>query len=106
MSHHPAYTLAGLTAVGGIIGYSRTRSTPSLIAGLSFGALYAVSGYLLKENKDYGVELASATSLLLLGAMGPRAARTRKPVPTLLSVVGLAGAGYYGKKWYEFNYGV
>ncbi|KAK9765222.1 hypothetical protein K7432_006620 [Basidiobolus ranarum] len=106
MSHHPATTLAGLCAVGGIMGYVKGRSMPSLIAGLSFGTLYGASAYLLKENRDYGQELAAATSILLTGAMIPRAVSTRKPIPLALGAIGLLGAGYYSKKCYESRYGV
>ncbi|KAJ3163109.1 hypothetical protein HDU86_002278 [Geranomyces michiganensis] len=106
MSHHPAFTFAGLCAAGGAIGYARTRSRPSLIAGLAFGALYSLSGYLIQTNGDYGVELAAATSTLLLAAMGPRAMRTRKPVPILLATLGVSGMGYYGRKAWETYNGV
>ncbi|KAK9767178.1 hypothetical protein K7432_003208 [Basidiobolus ranarum] len=106
MSHHTAATLAGLCAIGGIFGYIKGRSMPSLIAGLSFGTLYGVSTYLLKENREYGAELAAATSALLSGAMLPRGIRTRKPLPLALGTIGLLGTGYYSKKCYESRYGV
>jgi hypothetical protein len=35
----PAFILAALTASGGIVGYARTRSKPSIIAGVSVGLL-------------------------------------------------------------------
>ncbi|KAI8913984.1 transmembrane proteins 14C-domain-containing protein [Powellomyces hirtus] len=106
MSHHPAYTFAGLCAVGGVMGYTRTKSRPSLFAGLAFGALYSLSGYLIQTNGEYGVELATATSTLLLAAMAPRALRTRKPIPIMLATLGTIGAGFYGKKAWEFYNGV
>ncbi|KAJ3317203.1 hypothetical protein HDV06_001847 [Boothiomyces sp. JEL0866] len=92
--------------LGGIAGFARAKSRPSLIAGLAFGTLYATSGYLLDKNKDYGVELAAGTSVLLLGAMAPRAIRTRKIPPITLAVVGLIGTAYYGKKLQEQIQGV
>ncbi|TPX65465.1 hypothetical protein SpCBS45565_g05121 [Spizellomyces sp. 'palustris'] len=104
MSHHPAYTLGGVCALGGYIGYQRTRSRPSLIAGLAFGALYTLSGYLIQNNLNYGIELATGTSALLLAAMGRRALKTRKPVPSVLAVLGVVGSGYYGRKlWEQIN---
>ncbi|ORY01919.1 hypothetical protein K493DRAFT_312213 [Basidiobolus meristosporus CBS 931.73] len=106
MSHHPATSLAGLCAIGGVMGYVKGRSMPSLIAGISFGTLYGVSSYLLKENRDYGEELAAATSVVLTGAMLPRGFRTKKPVPLALGAIGLLSAGYYSKKCYESRYGV
>jgi uncharacterized membrane protein (UPF0136 family) len=33
-------TMAALCGAGGLFGYTRTRSVPSLVAGLGVGALY------------------------------------------------------------------
>ena len=52
-----------------------------LVAGIVFGSLYGYSGYLIKENKEFGVEGALGTSAVLLSAMIPRAIKTRAPVP-------------------------
>ncbi|KAJ2802141.1 hypothetical protein FBU31_000293 [Coemansia sp. 'formosensis'] len=106
MAQHPAYTMAGLCAVGGAIGYAKGRSVPSLVAGASIGALYFYAGQRIKNNEDYGHELAFAASSLLLFAMGPKALRTRAPVPTTMSVLGTGAAAYYAKKTYESHYGV
>lgn len=46
-SSHLAFTLAALCGVGGLAGYVKTRSTPSLIAGLGIGGMYAYGGYLI-----------------------------------------------------------
>ncbi|KAL7748769.1 hypothetical protein RI367_005924 [Sorochytrium milnesiophthora] len=106
MSHHTAYTMSGLCAVGGVMGYMKRGSRPSLVAGLGIGALYGLSGYLLQQNADYGTELALATSAVLTTAMGSRAMRTRQPVPAAVATAGLLTAVYYGRKWYEYTYGV
>ncbi|KAL0934668.1 uncharacterized protein CTRU02_211467 [Colletotrichum truncatum] len=108
MAHHPSFTLAGLLAVGGTAGFLKTQSKPSLIAGLGLGAAYAYSGYLLKENKDYGAELALGNSIVLLGAGASRAIRTggRAPIPLALTVTGALATFYYQKKYREFTYGV
>ncbi|KAI9338658.1 hypothetical protein DFJ73DRAFT_581683 [Zopfochytrium polystomum] len=53
-------------AVGGTMGYVKGKSVPSLVAGLTFAGLYTYSGYLIKNNADYGVEFATGTSVLLL----------------------------------------
>lgn len=67
-----------------------------------------LAGYLIKENKDYGTELALGNSVLLLGSAVPRIMKTsgRAPVPIGLGVVGLLATYYYGKKVSEFRYGV
>ncbi|KAJ3345678.1 mitochondrial glycerol-3-phosphate dehydrogenase, partial [Kappamyces sp. JEL0680] len=70
------------------------------------GTAYAASGYLIQNNKNNGVELATATSGLLFGAMAPRALRLRAPAPIVLATAGLIGTAYYGKKLYEQEYGV
>lgn len=113
-------------SVGGTAGYLRTRSTPSLIAGLVLGASYGYSGrlfstitlqlimtnnaagYLIKENKDYGTELALGNSVVLLGSAIPRIIKTggRAPVPIALGATGLLATYYYQKKVREFRYGV
>ncbi|KAJ3117981.1 hypothetical protein HK100_000703 [Physocladia obscura] len=106
MADHLANTLAAVCGVGGIVGYAKGKSVPSLVAGIGFGALYATSGYLIKKNADYGVELALGSSLVLVGATGPRALRTRKNVPVLMATLGFLGSGYYAKKLYQNYYGV
>ncbi|KAF5501916.1 TMEM14 protein-like protein [Colletotrichum aenigma] len=108
MAHHPSFTLAGLLAVGGTAGFLKTQSKPSLIAGLGLGAAYACSGYLLKENKDYGAELALGNSIVLLGAGASRAIKTggKAPIPLALTFAGAAATFYYQKKYREFKFGV
>lgn len=96
MSQHPAFTMAGLCAVGGSIGFARTRSVPSLVAGLTVGALYAYGGYRIQEGQDYGYEICTAASVVLLGSSLPRA--RKGPVPLALSVASSASGVYYGKK--------
>ncbi|KAK6342686.1 hypothetical protein TWF718_008079 [Orbilia javanica] len=100
---HPAFTLAALCSFGGAMGFARTGSIPSLVAGVGIGAMYGYSGYLLKKNANYGIELAILASLVLGGAMIPRAIKTRKPLPIAMSVLAITGGAYYIKKYREFN---
>ncbi|RKP03540.1 hypothetical protein CXG81DRAFT_23801 [Caulochytrium protostelioides] len=98
MSQHPAYTIGGLAALGGTIGYLRRGSRPSLIAGWTLGSLFVLSGYLIQTNGNYGFELATASSALMLAAMAPRAMKSLAPVPLGLMTLGLASSVYYGRK--------
>ena len=103
MSHHPAYSAAAIVAIGGSIGYIKSKSKPSLIAGLGFSLLFFGSGYLLQHNRDYGIESAIATSSLLTLSMLPKALKSKKPVPIALSALGVSSLVYYVKKFYEFK---
>lgn len=100
---HPAFTLSALCSIGGVMGYMRKGSLPSLIGGVAVGSLFGFAGYLLKENANGGLETALVASTLLLGAGLPRAIKLRKPVPMGISVLALVSLGYYGKKWSDFN---
>lgn len=66
------------------------------------------TGYLIKENRDYGTELALGNSILLLGSAAPRIVKTggRAPVPLALGATGALATWYYYKKFSEFRYGV
>ncbi|KAL1606862.1 hypothetical protein SLS60_004271 [Paraconiothyrium brasiliense] len=94
MAEHPSFTLAGLRHFPWKD--SRTDLTEN------------VPGYLIKENKDYGTELALANSVVLLGSAIPRIIKTggRAPVPLALGATGLLASYYYQKKVREFRYGV
>lgn len=101
---HPSYTLSGLCAIGGIMGYVRKGSMPSLIAGTTFSILYGTAGYLLKQNQDWGLELAlGSSSVLLLAGLGRSIpTKFKKPVPLVLLGLGGLSTLYYGKKYNEF----
>ena len=60
----------------------------------------------MKNNKDFGVELAFGTSATLFGAIVPRAIKTKLPTPLALMAVGGIGTLYYGRKLYQQHYGV
>jgi uncharacterized membrane protein (UPF0136 family) len=82
---------AVLLAVGGVIGYTKAGSTPSLIAGLA-SAVGAILALLLSlQNRTFGMGLACLLAILLFVFFGYRyAAKTRKFMPAgLLSMVSL-----------------
>ena len=82
-----------LTVAGGIIGYVKAGSVPSIIAGAITGVLLLIAAFLLPENRLWGLGLALITSLLLAGQFVPKFIRTGKVMPagmmSILSVIGI-----------------
>ncbi|KAG8703601.1 hypothetical protein FRC08_002744 [Ceratobasidium sp. 394] len=101
MSAHPALTMALLCSVGGITGFVRTKSIPSLVAGVGVGAMYAYAGSQIRNGGPYGYETALAASVILFLSSVPRA--RKGPVPLTLAITGAAAAVYYGKVIYDFR---
>ncbi|KAH8675403.1 transmembrane proteins 14C-domain-containing protein [Xylariales sp. PMI_506] len=91
-----AYVLGSLTAGGGTIGYLRTGSVPSIAAGWTVGILYGLGGFRVQNGEPYGVELALLASAILGGSSIPRALRSKKPVPSVLSLISLFGLFIFG----------
>ncbi|RVX67624.1 hypothetical protein B0A52_08153 [Exophiala mesophila] len=93
----PAYILSALTSIGGVTGYVRTGSIPSIAAGLTVGALYGLGGLRISKKQSYGVELALLASIVLAGSSIPRAIKTGKPLPAGLGVLAVTGLVIYGR---------
>ncbi|KAL9539998.1 hypothetical protein MBANPS3_009945 [Mucor bainieri] len=102
MSQHPSYAMAALCTAGGIAGYARSRSIPSLVAGVGVGAMYGVAGYLIKENRYYGHETGVAASVIMASSMVPKAIKTGKPFSVTLAVCSVVTGAYYTKKVIEY----
>lgn len=94
-----AFLLAALTAGGGLTGYIRTGSVPSVAAGMTVGALYGLGGLRLRNRQSYGLEMALLASLVLAASSVPRAIKTQKPLPIGLSVVAAFGLYRFGTIW-------
>ena len=67
-----------LTIVGGVIGYVKAGSVPSIIAGAITGILLLIAGYILPEHRAAGLVTAFVVSLLLAGQFVPKLIRTGK----------------------------
>src|SRR2546422_138183 len=82
-----------LTIAGGVIGYVKAGSIPSIIAGAITGVLLLTAAFLLPEYRVAGLAIAFITSLLLAGQFIPKFMRTGKAMPagmmSILSVIGL-----------------
>ena len=95
------YTL--LMAGGGIAGFAKTKSVPSLAAGLLCGGLAAVGSYLIARNPVAGTAVGLVASLLAVGGMLPRFLKSHAIWPAgvvtfasilvlLIAIVTLVGA--------------
>ncbi|XP_051125090.1 protein FATTY ACID EXPORT 5-like [Andrographis paniculata] len=76
-----------LLVCGGLIGYARKRSTPSLIGGLATGLLLLLAAYLSlqaynKQTNSYiALILQTVIAAILTWIMGNRYFQTRKIMP-------------------------
>ncbi len=93
-----AYVIATISTIGGAIGYTKSGSTASLIAGSVFGILFGTAGYLVNERNLLGSKLATVASAVLIAAMFKKALNF-KPVPVLMTILGIVGLFVYGQKW-------
>ena len=82
-----------LTIAGGIIGYVKAGSAPSIIAGSITGILLVIAAWLLPEHRAAGLATALIVSLLLAAQFVPKFIRTGKVMPagmmSILSVIGI-----------------
>jgi uncharacterized membrane protein (UPF0136 family) len=82
-----------LTIAGGIMGYAKAGSTPSLIAGSISGILLLVAAFLLPGSPLAGIVLGGIVSLALIGYFLPKFLKTGAIMPagmmSLLSIIGV-----------------
>ncbi|XP_053716896.1 transmembrane protein 14C [Synchiropus splendidus] len=81
------YGYAALIASGGVFGYVKAGSVPSLAAGLLFGSAAGFGAYQV-SNDPANIWVSLATSGALTGVMGKRFYASRKFMPAGL----MAGA--------------
>ncbi len=103
-SAHLSFTMAGLVGAGGVAGFAKARSVPSLAAGLGCAAVFAASGVLINQGRNtQGHMLALGTSAGLAAAMGPRALKSGKFMPAgMVAALGLVSGLYHAKKTVEW----
>uniref|UniRef100_A0A3Q2W8N5 Transmembrane protein 14C n=1 Tax=Haplochromis burtoni TaxID=8153 RepID=A0A3Q2W8N5_HAPBU len=84
------YGYATLVASGGVIGYVKAGSVPSLAAGLLFGGFAGFGAYQV-SNDPKNVWVSLAASGALTGIMGKRFYGSRKFMPAGLMAVARLG---------------
>ena len=95
-SAHLAFTMGALMAGGGLAGYVKAKSVPSLAGGVGSAALFIAAGMLIHRGDDLqGHQLALGTSALLATGMGFRAVSSGKFMPAgMIAALGAASAAY------------
>ena len=87
------FIFGALTIIGGIIGYVKAGSLPSIIAGAVTGVLLLIAGSLLSSHRLIGLATAFVVSVLLAAQFVPKFIRTGKLMPaglmSILSVIGI-----------------
>ena len=73
--------------VGGLIGWLKARSTPSLLSGLVFGVLLWLCGLGMWQGQRFGLTVAGVLALVLALVMGTRFVKTKKFMPSGLVAV-------------------
>jgi len=95
------YAFGGLVAMGGIMGYVKKRSIPSLAAGVTFGGLIAFGAYDASENPE-SPYVGLVVNGVLGGLMGARALKTKSMMPGgLISLLSLGMVAKYSSAIYE-----
>uniref|UniRef100_H9GQ24 Transmembrane protein 14C n=1 Tax=Anolis carolinensis TaxID=28377 RepID=H9GQ24_ANOCA len=95
------YGYAALVASGGIVGYAKAGSVPSLAAGLLFGGLAGLGAYQQSQDPK-NVWLSLIASGTLTGVMGMRFYNSRKFMPAgLIAGASLLMVGKLGLQMME-----
>ena len=84
-SSHIDFSLAVLTAAGGIAAFVRKKSVPSLLGGVGIGAAFAVSGYIINvgDGGHLGVTDEGWGGWMHRGAPTPTPMLTTPTTPTM-----------------------
>jgi uncharacterized membrane protein (UPF0136 family) len=104
-SAHSNITMAALVAAGGVAGYAKARSLPSLIAGLGFGAMYGGCAYLISNGQErLGHDLSTGLSVILATVMARRFLATRKVMPAGIAAgAAIVNGAYNASKSIEWR---
>jgi uncharacterized membrane protein (UPF0136 family) len=78
---------AFLLAAGGVLGFVKAGSRPSLVAGLASAAIAFVCLVIAALGSAFGLWLGAALAFVLLGLFAIRFSKSRKVMPSGVMVV-------------------
>jgi uncharacterized membrane protein (UPF0136 family) len=85
-----------LTIAGGVVGYVKAGSVPSIIAGSITGVLLLIAAFVMPEHRVAGIATALIVSLLLVAYFGRKYLSTGAIMPagimSVLSILGIIAA--------------
>jgi uncharacterized membrane protein (UPF0136 family) len=85
-----------LTIAGGVVGYVKAGSVPSIIAGSITGVLLLIAAFVMPEHRVAGISTALIVSLLLVAYFGRKYLSTGAVMPagimSVLSILGIIAA--------------
>lgn len=87
LAQHSIAVLGLLMIVGGVIGFAKAQSKPSLIAGVASGALLFGAYAFTFQNLQAGLIAAFVISTLLDGVFAVRLSKTKKFMPSGMMLV-------------------
>ena len=91
-----------LTLVGGILGYVKTHSAPSLIAGILCGVLLFVAAFLMAASLNGSLILGLLVSISLAGKFVPDSLHKRAIFPGgLMAVLSVLSITLTLLAWYK-----
>jgi uncharacterized membrane protein (UPF0136 family) len=76
-----AFVYGVLLLLGGVMGYAKAGSLPSLIAGVLFSGLLAASGFGILAGRAFGLPLALGSTGILIVFFGYRFFQTGSMMP-------------------------
>ena len=90
-----------LTVAGGVMGFVKAKSKPSLVAGGVAGALLLAASYLLTVRPTAGLALGLVVSLALAGRFVGAFRKSGKVMPAgLMAALGVGGVALTGLAWF------
>lgn len=86
------FVFGALTIAGGVMGFVKAKSRPSLVAGSIAGCALLTAGYLMGSGGQFGPILGLVVSASLAGRFVGAYRKSKKVMPAgLMAALGIAG---------------